>query len=196
MVAGHERVLTLGAPPRAGRHREAVWRTPLHQRRCRSRRACSSQRAAGGLPGGRRHLRGARCTGGGRLYRGGGRAARGRSRRAGPDDVVRDVLGRRDLPRAGVEVGGHHHRALARLHRHEVDRRYLSPEQAQGGSVDARADLSSLGWVLVERWVAARGSGRGPTALRWRWPAGTCTSHRSRRRPTTGRSTPAWTRSC
>jgi eukaryotic-like serine/threonine-protein kinase len=73
---------------------------------------------------------------------------------------------------------------------------YLSPEQAQGGPVDARSDLSAWGVCCTSCSVAARRSGRGPTALRWRSPPGTCTSRPSRPRRAIRRSTRSGTRWC
>src|SRR4029450_3837173 len=73
--------------------------------------------------------RGRRAGGGRGLDRGrrraGGRgcATGGRGRWAGPDHVIGDVLGQRDRSRGRVEGGRHYHRALTRLHRHEVDGR-------------------------------------------------------------------------
>jgi serine/threonine-protein kinase len=72
---------------------------------------------------------------------------------------------------------------------------YLSPEQAQGGPVPART-CTAWGVCCMSCSVAPRRSGRGPTALRWRWPPGTCTSRPSRPRRATRRSTPGWTRWC
>ena len=56
--------------------------------------------------------------------------------------------------------------------------KYLSPEQVEGGAVDGRADIYSLGLVST-RWYAAVLRSTAPPMPRWRWRD--CTNHRDRR---------------
>ena len=54
---------------------------------------------------------------------------------------------------------------------------YIAPEQIQGGDIDSRADVYSLGCVLFE---ALAGRRRSSATTIWRWCSRTCASRRHR----------------